>query len=180
MKLLHRIALVSAMLLTTALGVAVPASASAPDSKADDAPDLYCSIYLPTGDEACFLTFEESTSWAQDTAQASSALSAGTESSALSSFLLARLYEDKNKQGGIYSIFGDGPCDNTGGYEWELDTFSATYNNEISSFQGYSNCDVKLFENISFNASPGATYGPYASSNDVGAMNDKASSARFY
>jgi hypothetical protein len=66
------------------------------------------------------------------------------------------------------------------GYEWELDTFSATYNNEISSFQGYSNCDAKLFENISFNASPGATYGPYASSNDVGAMNDKASSARFY
>jgi hypothetical protein len=40
MKLIHRIALVSAMLLTTALGVAVPASASAPDSKAGDAPDV--------------------------------------------------------------------------------------------------------------------------------------------
>lgn len=171
--------LVSVTLLASSLAAAGPAAAS--NNTPYDKTSAYCSVYLPTGDEACFSSLEESAAWAQDEALASGAPAAGAESAAMSSFLLAKLFEDKNKQGWVYSIYGDGPCDNGGGWEWQLASFSAGHNNEVSSFQGYSNCEVKLYENPNFNNnSPGSTYGPYASSNDVGAMNDASSSARFY
>ena len=54
----------------------------------------------------------------------------------------------------------------------------SAWNDRISSFQGFGNCETKLYQNGDFT---GSTYGPVFATDYVGAtMNDEASSLRVY
>jgi hypothetical protein len=53
-----------------------------------------------------------------------------------------------------------------------------TWNDRISSFQGFSNCQIRIYENANFT---GATDGAFTATDYVGdAMNDRTTSVRYY
>jgi len=183
MKRFSYLAAVGAMLLTASSGVITSGASAATTT----APGEHCGVMAETGALACFTTIDQVEDWAAVTATSPSptpskgiaALAAG----ASGSYLQGIFYEKNNKTGDTLSIYGDGACDSSSDWDYAVPKFSAFgWNDEISSFQGYSNCQIKLFENANYNsATAGATYGPVTSTNYVGdAMNDKASSARFY
>ena len=99
------------------------------------------------------------------------------------SFLLGKLYQNANFGGASQEIYGTSGCAAphtlASGWDWERNLSQApAFNDETSSFQGYSNCSVQLFENSNYT---GATLGPLTSSSYVGdAMNDRTSAVRFY
>lgn len=67
---------------------------------------------------------------------------------------------------------------NPANWEFAVSNIGSTWNDRISSFQGYSNCQPRLFENANYT---GANYGPYDHSANVGAaMNDRTTSIIFY
>lgn len=172
----------TAVLLIGGMGLAGPALADTGDA---------CGVNLVTGDTACRSSDADLAAWAQTdmNSAAPSAPAAGKAgpagtSAPATSYLIGKIWQDQNKSGSSYEFFVSGPCNgNHSDVDWELGVLNDIgWNNKISSFQGYSNCYIKLYENINYNtAAAGSTYGPYSSSNYVGnAMNDQSSSIRFY
>lgn len=92
-------------------------------------------------------------------------------------FLLGKLFDDANFGGGSLEMYGyDSGCTSNTSFGF-ADIGSAWYG-RVSSFLGYSNCQVKIFENTNFG---GASYGFYGSSSYVGdAMNDRTKSVQFH
>jgi hypothetical protein len=143
--------------------------------------DEHCGLLADSGEYACFSSIAEVDQWAEQ--EAGQEAARGVAALAATSFLHAIFYEKNNKTGDSLSMYGSTACDNNADWDFQYGNFTANgWDNKISSFQGYSNCEVKLFEHDNANSgSAGSSYGPYASSNYVGdAMNDQASSARFY
>lgn len=94
------------------------------------------------------------------------------------SYLLARLYDDADRTGVFYEITGAAPCDSNADVDASVANIGSAWNDRVSSFQGYSSCEIRVYENASYT---GASYGAFASSNYVGdPMNDRTTSVRLY
>lgn len=116
------------------------------------------------GDQACMLNLD------------TGAFSCGTASPSpmASTYVLATLYTNANYGGSSLALQASTPCDTNADVDHSWATLPAGFADEVSSFKGANNCQVKLFENINFT---GNTVGPASSMTYVGdAMNDKASS----
>ena len=89
---------------------------------------------------------------------------------------LVDLYDAANRTGSSYALYGSA-CDTNADADGSYALPSA-WNDRISSFQGFGNCETKLFENGDYT---GNTYGPIFATDYVGAtLNDEASSLRVY
>lgn len=92
------------------------------------------------------------------------------------SYLLATLYTGANYAGSSLGLKDSTPCDTNSDVDHSVASLPAGFADEISSFKGTNNCQVKLFQNINYT---GSTVGPAASMSYVGdAMNDQASSVQ--
>lgn len=133
--------------------LAVPAAAAAPVEA--------CTLDLSTGAYSCTTT----------TASARPAESTSTT-------LLARMYDAPNRSvaDGYLDVFAAGPCDASGDIDWEVGVMPTGWNDRISSFQGFNQCDVRLWQNGGFS---GGWFGPASSANSLGAMDNQASSMTF-
>jgi hypothetical protein len=82
-----------------------------------------------------------------------------------------------NYGGASFTLNGDYGCDTNPDVDWQLSSYSPYgWNDTVSSFLGYSDCETRLWEHDNFG---GASYGAYTNSSYVGdAMNDKASSSQ--
>lgn len=75
---------------------------------------------------------------------------------------------------GSYTYIASAGCDGDAGVEWQLANVGSTWNDRITSYQGYNKCQSTLYEDADF---AGSQYGPKKSSTNVGtAMNDKTTS----
>jgi len=167
----HRTALIAVTAVLSAvagLGTATPASAAAPLP--------YCSASVDTGVVTCAAS-EEGLRAAQQPVP-HLATSGTLAAAASTTYVLGRLYDDANRTGAFFEITASGPCDTSSDLDWELGALPAVWQDRTSSFQGYSDCQIRVYENNSFG---GLTYGTYSSTNYVGdALNDRTSSVRFY
>jgi hypothetical protein len=94
------------------------------------------------------------------------------------SVALAVFYEHRNYGGSTLTSRGDYGCDTNSDMDWQRDSMPSGWNDEVSSWLGYSNCGTRIYEAPLFS---GASYGVVTSTAYVGgAMNDRASSYRHY
>ena len=146
-------------LLTVSATPATAATSAAASASA--AP--YCSINISTGTARCATTLSE--------------LQSGSATLA-TQYLLGRFYDQAGRTGPYLDIFASGPCDTNADLDWAVSNIGTAWNDRVSSFQGYSQCEIRVYENDSFS---GASFGPSAGVDYVGdAMNDRTTSMRFY
>ena len=149
--------------------LATPASAATPPP--------FCSLSIDTGAVTCAAS-EDGLRSALTLASAASLGGAMLAATATTTYVLGRLHDDANRTGAFFEITASGPCDTSSDVDWELASLPSTWNDRASSFQGYSSCELRVYENASFG---GLSYGAYASTDYIGdAMNDRTSSVRFY
>lgn len=118
------------------------------------ATDLTCTLDLDTG-----------------------AFSCGSDPSPLATtYTLATLYTAANYGGSSLALKASTPCDTNADVDHQWGSLPAGFADEVSSFQGANNCQVKLYKDINYG---GISVGPATSSGYVGdAMNDQASSVQ--
>lgn len=93
-----------------------------------------------------------------------------------STYLLATLYTAANYGGSSLALKASTPCDTNADVDHQWGSLPAGFADEVSSFTGANNCQVKLFKDINYG---GISVGPSSSSGYVGdAMNDEASSVQ--
>lgn len=89
---------------------------------------------------------------------------------------LVDLYDAAGRTGAYFALYGSG-CDTNADIDGSY-TLPSAWNDRISSFQGFNNCETRLYQNGDFT---GNTYGPVFATDYVGAtMNDQASALRVY
>jgi hypothetical protein len=154
-------ALVGGLATIFTLGVA-----GAPSAAADDVPQ-YCSINISTGDYWC------SSDPAQSRQLARAALDSG------GSILLGRFFDspDRNIQDSYFNVYAAGACDTSSDLDYTLGSVPSGWNDRVSSFQGYNNCQVKIWKDGN---ATGASLGPLTYANYLGAMDNQTSSITFY
>lgn len=151
----------SALLVTLVISPGPASAASLP----------YCNRDLETGVETCAATEAELLA---KLGQAGGEMAFA----ATTTYVLARLYEDANRTGAYYSFTGSAPCDTSTDVDFEVANIGSTWNDRVTSFQGYQNCQIRVYENASFG---GLSYGAYTFTDNVGAsMNDLTTSFRLY
>jgi hypothetical protein len=145
---------VATVAVLAGLVVGVPPAAAAPVE--------VCSLDLSTGAYSC----------------STDAAATRPTVEAASTTLLARMYDAPNRSvaDGYLDIFAAGPCDTAPDVDWQVGVMPTGWNDRISSFQGFSECDVRLWQNGGFS---GASYGPATSANSLGAMDNQTSSLTF-
>lgn len=175
---------VAAIAIAGSLGaVASPAQAAEPD---------HCVLTLPEQNVKCFATYEEAKAYVHANAEvgpekegtgtaARRAQTARAQSAlAIWPVLITTFFdlEFYNPLGGSLWIIGlGGPCTTSlANVDYSIGSFSARWNNDISSYLTYSNCWVKLFDLPGFG---GASTAYRGSQPTLGWMNNDASSARF-
>ncbi len=178
------VALVAAAALT--VGVGGRASAADPVPNSSVASLKFCGYVLEAQAQACFATAGERDTWLSQESGRNVVVVANGDTKAVSAalvadddFLLGILYEDADYGGASFAITGPSQCDsNKSTWEYGLSYVGAAWNDRTSSFQGFANCQVKVFDNQSYG---GTSLGPLAqSSNAATAMNDRTSSVQFY
>ncbi len=91
-------------------------------------------------------------------------------------YTLATLYTASGYGGSTLTLQASTPCDTNSDVDHSWSSLPSAFNDTVSSFAGASNCQVKLFENVSYG---GSSVGPATSMSYVGdTMNDKASSVQ--
>ncbi|HEY3548770.1 MAG TPA: hypothetical protein VGK17_22075 [Propionicimonas sp.] len=135
--------------------------------------DLNGAIYAQTGKTVVEMSANGVTAL---TAPESKPASSGmTVSPASNSFIIGKLFDDINYGGGSYEILASGPCA-SGTPTWYLNDVGSAWYGRVSSFQGYSNCNVTIYEGT---YQTGAQLGPLSYSAWVGAaMNDRTKSVK--
>ncbi|MER5882539.1 hypothetical protein ABT160_01795 [Streptomyces sp. NPDC001941] len=109
-------------------------------------------------------------------AQAADRSGAATEGVGIQSVVHVVYYQHANYGGATYTLHGDYGCDTNADVDWQLATFASGWDNVISSWHGYSDCQQRLFENTYYG---GSSYGSYTDTSYVGdAMNDRGSSSQ--
>lgn len=89
---------------------------------------------------------------------------------------LVDLYDAAGRTGPFFALYGS-PCDANADIDGSY-TLPSAWNDRISSFQGFNQCETRLYEHGNFS---GNTYGPVYATDNVGAtMNDEASALRVY
>jgi hypothetical protein len=157
---------------TVALAAVLTLFGTAPSAFADansaatgaDEPLPYCNLNLATMVETCAPTEVE--------------LLAQTRSSraAAATYILAYMYDSAGNTGLYYTITNTAPCDTNSDVDFSVTNIGTTWNDRISSWTGFAECELRIYENATFG---GASYGTYTSSSYVGdAMNDRTTSIR--
>jgi hypothetical protein len=164
----------------------------APASAAPVAAKQSCAVFLDTGQTVCVKAGADLDQAAADQTGRTLVISKGSSVSTLakpvgatnsralvvplSSFLQGRFYDDQNYGGSYLETFGAGSCTSSLP-QWEEGPIPSSWYGRISSFQGYSNCKIRIWENTNYT---GATLGNYSSKAYVGdAMNDRTKSVQF-
>lgn len=103
-----------------------------------------------------------------------------TAGSASAGTVVGIQFEHSNYGGATYthSVTTNGyACTQTvGDVDVQFPTFPSSWNDEISSFRGYTNCASKNYEHSYYG---GAAYGYYIYSSNLGVLNDETSSVRY-
>jgi hypothetical protein len=153
-------ALASSVLVLSA--TSVPATAATAGAQPDDG--QYC------------MTISSGQTWCAPTEAGLDAVKADVLGNRAAESHLMRAYDQANKTGPYWDKYGTA-CDTDADADGDFALPSA-WNDRISSFQGFSNCQIKLYEHGDLT---GTSYGPTTSTNYVGdAINDKTSSVRVY
>ncbi|MFE9298381.1 hypothetical protein [Streptomyces niveus] len=189
MRITHRSATVAASLLLGLVG-AVPAQAAGTQQGQS------CNVYVETGAVECYKTYRESIFHATNglvtnapadarTAMASEDFARrlnsmvradGTPVSGVTDVVISTSYQHPNGGGSIISHVRPSGCDTDTGWEWSLndiDDFDTAWDDRISSWRGYSNCQVNMWEDPGYG---GAQTGWHTNLMNMGLMEDEASS----
>lgn len=167
---------VAAAALATSLAV-VPSAAAAAVAPTG----TYCVHNADTGATACVESLAD-----YDSALAAAGIQPsrgdGTARSALApaatQYLLGRFFDNAgyDTSDGFIDWFAGNSCTATTTDINSAWSDTTTWRNRISSFQGYSGCRIKAYENTSYG---GASLGYVTSSSNVGVLNDHIWSVRF-
>lgn len=162
-----RLALAGAVAAVLITASAAPAAfADSTTSPADGAAVAapFCDLNLHTMVETCAPTEAE--------------LLARTRSTRATTYILAYMYDNAGNTGSYYTIRDTAPCDTNSDVDYNVSNIGDAWNDRISSWSAFAECQVRIYENASFG---GASYGAYTSSSYVGAaMNDRTTSIRLY
>ncbi len=163
---------------TGALLLAGGPTQAAPSAPADSGRDDVCWANADTGKVQCFPNeaafrdaVAEQTGTVLDDPESGSA--SGASAALLTTYTLARFYEDANYLGATLSVtsLNSATCA-TGSV---AANFSATWNDRVSSFRSYLSCTTRIFEDP---GQAGTWFGYSVNAPGVGALNDEASSYR--
>jgi hypothetical protein len=185
--------------LGTALGLAVtvllPATAATATARQAQPARDYCVVNAVSAEDPpdtvstikCFPTSQAADAYAhspeftqQFTNQVTTLDSAGS-----GPYTIAVLYEDVGYEGRILLVSGSHPCTTTTGdvdyYLRDLRINGTGWNDRISSFKSYNQCDVRFFEHINFGGEwfPYYYWGDYSANLGWYGWNDRASSIMF-
>lgn len=166
-----KLAAVTALLAGT---IAVPVLSAGSATAGPAGSGNFCSFNVETQKMVCVATEAELVG-----ARAQAARNAVTP---LATYTIAKLYDNANydASAGVLEVTAGASCTTS---RSNIDSSIADlggWRNRISSFQGFANCAVKLFENTNWGGSAYPGTGYYVSSTNVGAaMNDQAESVRF-
>ncbi|MGA2929299.1 MAG: hypothetical protein ABSG43_25580 [Solirubrobacteraceae bacterium] len=166
------------------------AIAAATDGRVTDAPNNVATAMAsrrlaaelnqtPSGDSISGTTPMKTNQTSPTSSDSATSALRVAQTASSSSYVLGIEYVDANWQGSTFTWTGNHTCASTLS---DIDYYVPSlvpygWNDVISSFDSYSNCWTKLFENANFT---GATYGFADSTSYVGdAMNDRASSIQF-
>jgi hypothetical protein len=155
---------VAVLAVALVLGAALPARA--------DAPDRHCIEFADDGTVVCAATLDEAD--AAFTAATGYTRVVEEAGRSLLAFSLATLYGNNGYGGSSYTITRSFACDGAT-VSGISDLSTVGMNNNISSFQTYGSCTVRLYDGTGYT---GSTFGYASSSTSVGSMNDLASSVR--
>lgn len=149
--------------LVTAVWLGVLA---APGAAADETPQ-HCSINISTGEYWC----------STDPALSGRLLTPALDGTG--SILLGRFFDlpDRDSSGSYFNVYAVTGCDTSPDLDFTLGTVPFGWNDRVSSFQGYNNCSVKVWQN---GHASGASYGPATYANSLGSMDNQTSSLTFY
>ena len=151
------------------IAAAIVAMSVVPATTASAAGNDYCMAVITSGQNWCAATEAE-----LDAIRAQVFASRSISPTATSH--LVDLYDAANRTGAYYALYGPA-CDTNPDVDGSY-TLASSWNDRISSFQGFGNCETRLYQNGDFT---GNTYGPVFATDYVGAtMNDEASAVRVY
>ena len=156
---------ITALLVSTVIVAGLtPATSAAAATESD-----YCMAIIPTGQSWCASTEAELDSMR--------ARQLGTRAIApAATSHLVDLYDAANRNCADHALYGTA-CDTNADIDGSY-TLPSSWNDRISSFQGFGNCETRLYQNGDFT---GSTYGPAFATDNVGAtMNDQTSAVRVY
>ncbi|HAN25085.1 MAG: hypothetical protein CMH36_12990 [Microbacterium sp.] len=165
-----------AELVGVLIGAALVVSSATP-ARADAGGGENCGVFLESGLTICAPAGDDL--HAAVTAQTGYTIVDGDETDAgratTVSYLLARLYDNADYGGAYYEVWGSSGCSSAVGVRGVADIGVGWYG-RVSSFQGFSSCRVKVWQNTSFT---GSSVGFASSSSYVGAvMNDQTRSVQ--
>jgi hypothetical protein len=141
-----------------------PTFATTPEPVADVVSTPYCSLNLDTKEEVC--------------ADSEAELVAKKGKQPRATYILAKMYDHADYGGSYLEVTASNACDTNSDIDYSIPNVGSTWNDRISSWRGYAQCQIRIYENASFG---GASYGAYTNSSYVGAaMNDRTTSIRFY
>lgn len=155
-----------AVMAAGAMIAAAPAASAAPVVSSTG---NYCAYNSTNGVTACVDA-------EKDYPAAKAAAGIGTAKAA--QFLLGRFYDNAsfNTGAGFLDWFGNAQCTASTTNVDSAWPDTTTYRSRISSFQGFSSCFVKAYENAGYG---GASLGYVQSSSNAGILNDHIWSVRF-
>jgi len=154
----------------------------APVSPAHAAGAEHCWTNVETGQSRCFATFAEVVSdlsggrvTVSGGASAFSTRTADAIAAVSSTVTIGVVYENINYGGASNVYVVSEACDTLSDVDYQVNLASTVWNDRISSFESFENCDTKLWSDTY----SGTGYGWYTSSLNVGAINDLTSSIQW-
>lgn len=195
LKPLARVAAMS-MLAAAVVGT-TGLAASADDGDRVPAAKRHCTMDVVHHKVACFGTFREAIAHATagkitdapedaraamkdkrfaDRVNRLGAATPRTTATTMSSTVISIEFWDTYHQGSTFTFTGTGPCKTDGNRDYEEEDIrydDSNWNDKISSFQGYSSCQVNHYENSYFS---GSRTGAKSSMSTMGVMDNETTS----
>jgi hypothetical protein len=189
---LRRRIAIAAVAATAALGAAF-ATSDQTALAATAATGQNCVTDLSTGGERCFGSFRDALGYATDgrvtdaSANPKAALAdkgvvaqlnaRSAVAGARASYVIGVIYDGAGMTWSSHTFVTNRGCTDTyNDVDWELAYVGDSWNDDIGSVRGYSNCAMKLYEHANFGgvATPWYTWAPH-----LGALQEEASSIRW-
>ncbi|WP_216209871.1 hypothetical protein [Amycolatopsis aidingensis] len=184
--------------VATLLAGMTAAAPAAQASEAETRPLPHCTMYISAGTVDCYATFHEAIANATggkvtDAPSAASAMHDEVFAQRLNSLTepdgspktgVARVvtsieFQHPRYQGATFTWYQSRGCDNDTGVEYSVRNIkdhNSWWNDRISSFRGYSKCQVNHYEHTGFR---GARTGYRSEMSTMGVMEDETSSLRW-
>lgn len=164
---------IAAAALMSTFAFAAPANASTSEPVAEEVNcavilDIDHEVCVPAGEDLAAAVYDETgyTLVVSDTAPTAAQFARASEQRL--AFVLARFYDDANYGGSSFDVSATSACN--GSFVWS-NVVGSGWHGRISSYRGFSGCQVRIWENTNYT---GSNYGYVANATSLGAMNDKA------